>query len=240
MAASMLLVTISEIDARSVPAAREWTRLLDHRGVPVTLAVRPETDPSRRIGWDRADLAWLRARTEGADELALDDSPTTPGERSTELAARVRAALGALRDDGLEPTGISVAGPRLDAGRRHVLRACGMAYVADRRRVERTPDRWLDAPALRYVPDGLLSLTDGGRNRLCDAALRLLTWRGGAVRIDLHPDGALDRRARVRSMHAIDTVLATGASPHTIADALGLDTATGGQATGRPRLRVVA
>ncbi|WP_214406940.1 DUF2334 domain-containing protein, partial [Pseudonocardia lacus] len=154
---AQLLVSLSGLTDGLTACAEGFADALDHRGVPLTLLVRPcgPDGPLRPEGV----AGWLRGRRDGGDALVLHGFDHT----ADPTAARRPVALGRRAEFAALPR--HEAGLRLTAARR-VLTAVDLrtdAFAAP---------RWLASPGTvaALTEQGFAVLADGAGVRRLDGA----------------------------------------------------------------------
>ena len=105
-----LIVSVSGIKNDTYEHAAEFARILDGRGVPLSLLVAPRLKDKYRLAADAPTQEWLRARRDGGDAIVLHgyDQAATKRRRSEfsalprhEARLRLMAADRVMEQTGL-------------------------------------------------------------------------------------------------------------------------------------------
>ncbi|WP_415975543.1 DUF2334 domain-containing protein [Rhodococcus sp. 077-4] len=153
-----LIVSVSGIKNDTYEHAAEFARILDGRGVPLSLLVAPRLKDKYRLAADIPTQEWLRARRDGGDAIVLHgyDQAATKRRRS-EFAAL----------------------PRHEARLRLMAADRVMEQTGLRTRVFAAP-RWIASPgAVEALPDAgfrMLAALNGIHDLDRDGVIRSRVW----------------------------------------------------------------
>ncbi|KQU57073.1 deacetylase [Rhodococcus sp. Leaf278] len=153
-----LIVSVSGIKNDTYEHAAEFSRILDGRGVPLSLLVAPRLKDKYRLAADVPTQEWLRARRDGGDAIVLHgyDQAATKRRRS-EFAAL----------------------PRHEARLRLMAADRVMEQTGLRTRIFAAP-RWIASPgAVEALPDAgfrMLAALNGIHDLDRDGVLRSRVW----------------------------------------------------------------
>ena len=153
-----LIVSVSGIKNDTYEHAAEFARILDGRGVPLSLLVAPRLKDKYRLAADAPTQQWLRARRDGGDAIVLHGYDQAATKRR-------RSEFSAL--------------PRHEARLRLMAADRVMEQTGLRTRVFAAP-RWIASPgAVEALPDAgfrMLAALNGIHDLDRDGTVRARVW----------------------------------------------------------------
>lgn len=153
-----LIVSVSGIKNDTYEHAAEFARILDGRGVPLSLLVAPRLKDKYRLAADVPTQEWLRARRDGGDAIVLHGYDQAATKRR-------RSEFSAL--------------PRHEARLRLMAADRVMEQTGLRTRVFAAP-RWIASPgAVEALPDAgfrMLAALNGIHDLDRDGTVRARVW----------------------------------------------------------------
>jgi predicted deacetylase len=235
-ARSWIVISLHDVAPATRRPCQRWIAELEDLGLRTTMLVVPGPWKSPGMADDRRFGAWLRACQSRGHEISQhgwDHTATRRGSRRRRLIgsavargcaefwtldeaeAAGRLALGRerLRSEGIEPLGFVPPGWLASTGARRSMGALGYRYTTSHSAV-------IDlSTGARHRAFALSHRTGGSLERpgsaLMTNAARLLARQARPIRIALHPEDVGHPRLRSAALAAIDSAVASGASPMT-------------------------
>jgi predicted deacetylase len=234
-----LVVSVHDVAPATADETRRWCADADSLGIPVSLLVIPGPWRGTSLADEPGYAEVLRDRAARGDELVMHGWTHRAGPEGllprrlwgqvvargaaefvaldeAQAADRLMSGREVLRELGLTVRGFTPPGWLASAATNRALAQVGFCYTTSH----------LGVHDLRtgYMRHGFaLSHRPGGTGERLGAALmgrwaRWNAWRGGLVRIALHPDDLARPGLRDATLHAIEAVLAAGGRAVTYSD----------------------
>ncbi|QIV82840.1 DUF2334 domain-containing protein [Mycolicibacterium frederiksbergense] len=217
-----LIVSISGIRDRTLPAVDTFCEELDARGVPVSLLVAPRLKGDYRLERDPATLFWLAERRAGGDAVVLHgyDEAATKNRRSEfaslqahEANLRLMGADRVMEHLGLRTRLFAAPGWAVSEGTVMALPRNGFRLLAG---LSSVTDLVRDSTApARVLGIGAGFLTEPWWCRTLVLSAERTARRGGTVRLAVSARQLRHAGPRQAVFDAIDLALMHGCVPET-------------------------
>mgnify|MGYP000426208315 CR=1 FL=1 len=218
--AGQLIVSVSGICDRTLADIDEFCRVLDGRGVPVSLLVAPRLKNGYRLEGDPTTVDWVRSRRSGGDAVVLhgyDEAATKRlrGEFATlpahEANLRLMAADRVLDHLGLRTRLFAAPGWVVSPGAAKVLPRNGFRLLAG---LSDITDLVRDTSArARVLGIGEQFLSEPWWCRTLVLAAERVARRGGIVRLTVSGRHLRKPGPRQALLDAVDLALMHGCVP---------------------------
>ena len=218
--AGQLIVSVSGICDRTLADIDEFCRVLDGRGVPVSLLVAPRLKNGYRLEGDPTTVDWVRSRRSGGDAVVLhgyDEAATKRlrGEFATlpahEAHLRLMGADRVLEHVGLRTRLFAAPGWTVSAGTVTSLPRNGFRLLADLHGMTDLVSRSTVRSRVLGIGEGFL--TEPWWCRTLVLSAERTARRGGIVRVAVAARQLRKSGPRQAMLDVVDLALMQGCAP---------------------------
>jgi len=218
--AGQLIVSVSGICDRTLADIDEFCRVLDGRGVPVSLLVAPRLKNGYRLEGDPTTVDWVRSRRSGGDAVVLhgyDEAATKRlrGEFATlpahEANLRLMGADRVLEHVGLRTRLFAAPGWTVSAGTVTSLPRNGFRLLADLHGMTDLVSRSTVRSRVLGIGEGFL--TEPWWCRTLVLSAERTARRGGIVRVAVAARQLRKSGPRQAMLDVVDLALMHGCAP---------------------------
>jgi len=218
--AGQLIVSVSGICDRTLADIDEFCRVLDGRGVPVSLLVAPRLKNGYRLEGDPTTVDWVRSRRSGGDAVVLhgyDEAATKRlrGEFATlpahEANLRLMGADRVLEHVGLRTRLFAAPGWTVSAGTVTSLPRNGFRLLADLHGMTDLVSRSTVRSRVLGIGEGFL--TEPWWCRTLVLSAERTARRGGIVRVAVAARQLRKSGPRQAMLDVVDLALMQGCAP---------------------------
>ena len=218
--AGQLIVSVSGICDRTLADIDEFCRVLDGRGVPVSLLVAPRLKNGYRLESDPTTVDWVRTRRSGGDAVVLhgyDEAATKRlrGEFATlpahEANLRLMGADRVLEHVGLRTRLFAAPGWTVSAGTVTSLPRNGFRLLADLHGMTDLVSRSTVRSRVLGIGEGFL--TEPWWCRTLVLSAERTARRGGIVRVAVAARQLRKSGPRQAMLDVVDLALMQGCAP---------------------------
>lgn len=218
--AGQLIVSVSGICDRTLADIDEFCRVLDGRGVPVSLLVAPRLKNGYRLEGDPTTVDWVRSRRSGGDAVVLhgyDEAATKRlrGEFATlpahEANLRLMGADRVLEHVGLRTRLFAAPGWTVSAGTVTSLPRNGFRLLADLHGMTDLVSRSTVRSRVLGIGEGFLTKPWWCRTLVLSA--ERTARRGGIVRVAVAARQLRKSGPRQAMLDVVDLALMQGCAP---------------------------